>query len=163
MGGKHCGKRRHCLLQVISPFPTSFMKIFALQAHKNQGLFGKGLTLYQMTLFWTRPISQNLQMKKKINVAKMNISVFDKKENIVRKGENAGYQHFLLFSPCFKKPSFARSLKVGIMTATRSTDDEFASSKQDMVRKRKLILKWLTAFWRKECFQMVSFSKSRKH
>ena len=25
------------------------------------------------------------------------ISVFDRVENIVRKGENAGYQHFLLF------------------------------------------------------------------
>ena len=33
----------------------------------------------------------------KINVAQMMISVFDKVENIVGKGENAGYQHFLLF------------------------------------------------------------------
>ena len=33
----------------------------------------------------------------KINVAKILISVFDRAENIVRKGENAGYQHFLLF------------------------------------------------------------------
>ena len=30
------------------------------------------------------------------------------------KGENSGYQHFLLFSQCFQKPSFSRSLKVGI-------------------------------------------------
>ena len=30
------------------------------------------------------------------------ISVWDKKENIVGKGENAGYQHFLLF-PQFSK------------------------------------------------------------
>ena len=34
----------------------------------------------------------------KINVAKMMISVSDEVENIVGKGENAGYQHFLLFS-----------------------------------------------------------------
>ena len=27
-------------------------------------------------------------------------------ENIVGKGENAGYQHFLLFSQCFQKVSF---------------------------------------------------------
>ena len=27
--------------------------------------------------------------------------VFGRVENIVRKGENAGYQHFLLFSQCF--------------------------------------------------------------
>ena len=25
-------------------------------------------------------------------------------ENILRKGENAGYQHFLLFPKCFQKP-----------------------------------------------------------
>ena len=34
-------------------------------------------------------------------------------ENIVGKGENAGYQHFLLFPQCFPKPSL-ESLKVGI-------------------------------------------------
>ena len=36
-------------------------------------------------------------------------------ENIVGKGENAGYQHFLLFPQCFGKASFSRSLKVGIV------------------------------------------------
>ena len=44
---------------------------------------------------------------------KMNLNEklnFDfRKENIVGKGENAGYQHFLLFPQCFQKPS---SLKV---------------------------------------------------
>ena len=34
------------------------------------------------------------------------ISVFDRVENIVEKGENAGYQHFLLFLQCFQKASF---------------------------------------------------------
>ena len=34
-------------------------------------------------------------------------------ENILRKGENAGYQHFLLFSKCFQKPPFSGLLKVG--------------------------------------------------
>ena len=33
----------------------------------------------------------------KINVAQMMIFVFDRVENIVGKGENAGHQHFLLF------------------------------------------------------------------
>ena len=33
----------------------------------------------------------------KINVAQMMIPVLDSVENIVGKGENAGYQHFLLF------------------------------------------------------------------
>ena len=36
----------------------------------------------------------------------MIISVFDRVENIVGKGENAGYQHFLLFPQCFVKASF---------------------------------------------------------
>ena len=33
----------------------------------------------------------------KLNVAKILIYVFDRVENIMGKGENAGYQHFLLF------------------------------------------------------------------
>ena len=33
----------------------------------------------------------------------MIISVFDKVENIVGKGENAGYQHFFLFPQCILK------------------------------------------------------------
>ena len=36
-------------------------------------------------------------------------------ENIVGKGENAGYQHFLLFLQCFQKASLPGSLKVGIV------------------------------------------------
>ena len=36
-------------------------------------------------------------------------------EIIVGKGENAGFQYFLLFSQCFQKVSFAGSLKVGIV------------------------------------------------
>ena len=38
----------------------------------------------------------------KINVAEMTISLSDRLENIVGKGENAGYQHFLLFPQCFQ-------------------------------------------------------------
>ena len=45
----------------------------------------------------------------------MTISLFDREENSVEKGENAGYQHFLLFLPCFAKPSSLGSLKVGIV------------------------------------------------
>ena len=31
------------------------------------------------------------------------------------KGENAGYQHFLLFLQCFQKASYSKLLKVGIV------------------------------------------------
>ena len=50
---------------------------------------------------------------KKINVAEMMISLSDRVENIVGKGENAGHQHFLLFSQWFPKPSLLGLLKVG--------------------------------------------------
>ena len=49
----------------------------------------------------------------KIKLAKIMIFVFDNIENMVGKGENAGYQHFLLFPQCFQKASFSGSLKVG--------------------------------------------------
>ena len=47
-------------------------------------------------------------------IVKMMIYVLDRVENIVGKGENAGYQHFLLFPQWFQKPSCPRSLKVRI-------------------------------------------------
>ena len=47
----------------------------------------------------------------KINLAQMMISVFDRVENIVGKGENAGNQHFLLFPHCFQKVSILEVVK----------------------------------------------------
>ena len=52
------------------------------------------LTLFQTTSIWTWPNSKQLQMT---NFTKIMIAVLVKVENIVRKGENAGHQHFLLF------------------------------------------------------------------
>ena len=40
---------------------------------------------------------------KKLNVTILTISLFGGVENTVGKGENAVYQHFLLFSQCFSK------------------------------------------------------------
>ena len=51
----------------------------------------------------------------KINVIQKLNFVLGRVENIVGKGENAGYQHFLLFPQCFEKLSFSGSLKVGIV------------------------------------------------
>ena len=51
----------------------------------------------------------------KLHFAKTTISLFDVIENSVGKGENAGYQYFLLFQQCFKKFSFLGSLKVVIV------------------------------------------------
>ena len=49
----------------------------------------------------------------KMNVTKKLKFLFGSVENIVGKGENAGYQHFLLFPQCFQKASFSESLNVG--------------------------------------------------
>ena len=54
--------------------------------------------------------------------------VFGRVENIVGKGENAGYQHFLLFPQCFQKLSLSGSLKVGIWGSPKLkefADDNF--------------------------------------
>ena len=52
--------------------------------------------------------SKVLQTKNKISLKSNNI---DNKDNIVEKGENAGNQHFLLFTQCFQKPFSSRSLE----------------------------------------------------
>ena len=44
----------------------------------------------------------------------MTISLCDRVENTVGKGESAGHQHFFLFPQCFPKPSSLESLKVEI-------------------------------------------------
>ena len=48
----------------------------------------------------------------KINGTEKLKFVLGRAENIVGKGENAGYQHFLLFLQCFQKAFFPGSLKV---------------------------------------------------
>ena len=39
----HCGKRRNCSLQAISPFPTLFSKTDCLLMHQNEYQWSKGL------------------------------------------------------------------------------------------------------------------------
>ena len=53
----------------------------------------------------------------KLNVDRMVIFLLDRVENTVGKGENAGYQHFLLFPWCFPKPSITgdHSLKAWLL------------------------------------------------
>ena len=43
-----------------------------------------------------------------LNIAQMMEFSFDRVENIVGKGENAGFQHFLLFTQCFPKASICK-------------------------------------------------------
>ena len=51
-----------------------------------------------------------------LKVAEMTIFFFfDRAENTVGKGENAGYQHYVFFPQCFPKPSSLGWLNVGIV------------------------------------------------
>ena len=69
-----------------------------------------------------RPNNKSLDQSKlkafaedKINMNENRNFFFQKAKNIVGKGENAGYQHFLLFPKCFQKISFTGLIKVGIV------------------------------------------------
>ena len=71
------------------------------------------LILYQVTILHRSKLEAFAD--ENFNIAKTMISVCDRVENIVGKGENAGYQHFLLFPQCFQKLSISGLLKLGIV------------------------------------------------
>ena len=51
----------------------------------------------------------------KLNVTSEMKFVLGREYNTVGKGEEAGYQHFLLFQECFQKASVTEVVKVGIV------------------------------------------------
>ena len=71
------------------------------------------LTLYEATKLDRTKLKEFVDEKFKF--AKMKISVHYRLENIFGKGENAGYQHFLLFQQCFRNLPMLESLKHGIV------------------------------------------------
>ena len=82
-------------------FSRSVFKRPVLQTCKNQGLFGKGLTLSQMTnfrLFQTQSLQTTI-----LNLMKIAESSLKRVENTVGKGEMAHYEQFLLSRCVFKK------------------------------------------------------------
>ena len=50
----------------------------------------------------------------KINVTEKLNFLLERVENIVGKGENAGYQHFLLFPQCFQQDPYTGRSKLGL-------------------------------------------------
>ena len=75
-------------------------------------------TLYQtknINSFTNDKIFSLVQIESICRRQKMMIFVLDRVENIVGKGENAGYKHFLPFPHCFPRPSSLGSLKVEMM------------------------------------------------
>ena len=80
----------------------------------------KGVIVWE----WVKPLPNDkiLDLTKlkaftdyKLNVARMMISLLDTVGSTLGKGENAGYQQFLVFLQCFPKPSTYGSLKDGIV------------------------------------------------
>ena len=87
---------------------------------KNLGLYGRGLkkVIYFNSLLHDKMLNLskfNAFADDIVNGAIMAKSVCASLENLVVKEENAGYQHFLLFPPCFRKLFFSGSLKVRIV------------------------------------------------
>ena len=73
--------------------------------------------MYHLKMHNLLPKQQNFDLnqiesicRRQFTVARMMISILDRAENIVGKGENAGYQHFLLFPQFFRKFFFSKSL-----------------------------------------------------
>ena len=81
---------------------------------QNEYLWSKGSSLYQTTKIQDWSKFRAFADEKK-ELPKITIFVLDRIENIAEKGENASYQHFLLFSQYFQKAYYSGSLKVGIV------------------------------------------------
>ena len=81
------------------------MKLFSILNEETDQLFINNKTLNQSKF-------KTFADDKIIMTQKLKF-VLGKVENTVGKGENAGYQHFLLFPQCFQKFSFPGVLKVG--------------------------------------------------
>ena len=61
------------------------------------------------------PFPNNKIFDNNVNVNEKLQFILGRVENIVRKGENAGNQHFLLFPQCFQKANFSGLLKVRVV------------------------------------------------
>ena len=82
-GWKTLWEKKKLLVTSNFIFSHSVFKRLVLQTRKNQGLFGKGIALYQTTKFWS-PLN-SAYADSKPNIPNMIISVFDKGEKIVGK------------------------------------------------------------------------------
>ena len=86
-------------------------KRLVLQTTQNQGLFQKGLTKNETVdqSMFKAFADIRIKMTEELRF------VLGMVENILEKGENAGYQNFLLYPKCFLTASYTGSLKVVIV------------------------------------------------
>ena len=146
-GLKTLWEKEKMLVTNIFSFPAMFSICRRFKVGKTRGLLHKKLTILEKKLFENNlekmreycysatsfshsfislPHDNILNVTKfkafaddKFNVAKMMISPYDRVENTVGKGENAGCQHFLLFPQCFPKPSSFGLLRVRLNCCLR--------------------------------------------
>ena len=87
----------------------------------------------------------------------MTISLYDRLENTVGKGENAGNQHFLLFPQCFPKPSSLELLKVRIVLEKLNVASmiEFMFLRQKLLEK-EVSSKNISIFSKGLCCQVLN-------
>ena len=110
LGTKHCG-RKNFWLPAFSPFPHVFWKDSLQRLLKAVMFNSLPNWIYNFILVQIKAFADD-----KINVIHKLKIVFERVENIVEKGENAGYQPSIFsFSQCFQNPSFSGSIKVGIV------------------------------------------------
>ena len=108
---KHRGKGRKCCLPAFTSIFSFSHSVFNSFKERNHHFTNKILSSANAVILVTPEIlsfSKELNWTKfkafadnKWTAVKVFVSCFDRVENIVRKGENAGFQHFLLFPQCF--------------------------------------------------------------
>ena len=78
--------------------PQCFQQVFFHQHSLSHCIVWLDVNPLPNKKFWPRNQTESIG-----RAAKVLVSLFDGVENIVGKGENAGYQHFLLTPQCFQK------------------------------------------------------------
>ena len=88
-----------------STFSRSVFKRLVLQTCRNQGLFGKGLSLFCCKVY---PVPrQNIRLVQIERVCRQQVSSSIRIKIIVGKRDSSGNQQFFSFSPqCFQKVSY---------------------------------------------------------
>ena len=108
MVGNIVGKRENAGYQYFLSFPTMFSMTLKVR-----------IVWDRLTLNQTTKLLDLSKLKAfagdKLNLAEKLKFLLGKLENIVGKGENAGFQQFLLFQQCFQNASISVSSKVGIL------------------------------------------------
>ena len=102
----------YTLPETISTFSVTFMFLSATALNFDWSkILSLGNELRNEISLPNEKISDWSNLKTFVGYKKNVAHVLGKVENIVGKGENAGYQHFLLFPKCFQKPFSFESLK----------------------------------------------------